>query len=209
MFRKLLRLSRSRRPNDPVHAAQPAPSARFDLNDVLVTIDNDPYLAVVDAAHQILSVFDDLRFDRSDADIMAGPMRTHIALRLAPFGFRQVSGHVIENTAQDIRMIIPKFRALGESPFDATSYAPRRPQDFFILTPTQAACKLIDTYPLEEAQDRILALLRKHPINIYRILDFMDRSDRHMAFRPVLGHLKFVQRNAIRSEPLCRRRALR
>lgn len=209
MFPKFARLSRSRRPNEPVRAAHPAQSAQFDLHDMLTAIDKDPYLAVVDAARQILSVFDDLRFDRSDADIMAGPMRTHIALRLTPFGFRQVSGHVIENTEQDIRMIIPKFRALGESPFDAIRYAPRRPQDFHILTPTQAACQIIDTYPLEEAQDRILTLIQKHPINIFRILDFMDRSDRHMAFRPVLGHLKFVQRNAIRSEPLCRRRALR
>ncbi|MBE1291138.1 MAG: hypothetical protein GJ677_01480 [Rhodobacteraceae bacterium] len=206
MLWKRTRRSRSQRSNGQDRAAQ---SAHFDLHDILTTIDKDPYLAVVDAERQILSVFDDLRFDRSDADIMAGPMRSHIALRLAPFGFRQVSGHVIENTAQDIRMIIPKFRALGESPFDAIRYAPRRPQDFHILTPTQAACQVIDTYPLEEAQDRILKLIQKHPINIYRILDFMDRSDRHMAFRPVLGHLKFVQRTAIRSEPLCRRRALR
>ncbi|MCH2068334.1 MAG: hypothetical protein MK208_13945 [Shimia sp.] len=209
MLWKLTRLSKARNPNEPADGTKPVQSAQFDLHDMLETIDQDPYLAVVDIERQILSVFDDLRFDRSDADIMAGPMRNHIALKLSAFGFRQVSGHVIENAHHDLRMIIPKFRALGESPFDAIRYTPRRPQDFYILTPTQAACQIIDTYSREEAQDRILTLIQKHPINIYRILDFMDRSDKHMAFRPVLGHLKFVQRKAIRSEPLCRRRALR
>lgn len=209
MWHRLVHRLTSGQPQRPARHTHETQRGPFDLPQVLSAIDKDPYLSVADPAHHIISVFDDLRFDRSDADIMAGPMRNHIALKLAAFGFRQVSGHVIAHTEQDLRMVIPKFRALGESPFDAIRYAPRRPQDFHILTPTQTACQLIDTYPLEEAQDRILALIQKHPINIYRILDFMDRSDRHMAFRPVLGHLKFVQRKAIRSEPLCRRRALR
>lgn len=209
MLQKLVhRLTSGKRQSDTrnLHEPQGRP---LDVPHMLGTIDKDPYLSAVDTDQHIISVFDDLRFDRSDADIMAGPMRNHIARKLAAFGFRQVSGHVIAHTDQDLRMIIPKFRALGESPFDALRYAPRRPQDFHILTPTQAACQIIDTYSLEEAQDRILTLIQKHPINIYRILDFMDRSDKHMAFRPVLGHLKFVQRKVVRSEPLCRRRALR
>jgi len=209
MLQKLVhRLTSGKRQSD-TRNLQDDQGRHLDVGHMLSTIDKDPYLSVVDTDRHIISVFDDLRFDRSDADIMAVPMRNHIALRLSAFGFQQVSGHVIANTDRDLRMIIPKFRALGESPFDAVRYTPRRPQDFYILTPTQAACQIIDTYSLEEAQDRILTLIQKHPINIYRILDFMDRSDRHKAFRPVLGHLKFVQRKAIRSEPLCRRRALR
>ncbi|MDA5557990.1 hypothetical protein [Shimia sp. MMG029] len=195
-------------------AAKPAPQTNAPvtvaaLKDSLRVLDKDPYLYVVDWDLQIISVFDDLKYDRADVDALAGPMRNHVLQKLKPLGFTQTSGHVISHTTADMQMIMPKFRALGESPFNATHFTKRRPQDFYILTPTQSACVLIDSYPPEEAQERILALIKQQPINIYRILDYMARDDHREAFKPVLGHLKFVQREAVRSEPLCRRRALR
>lgn len=189
-------------------AADAAPSMET-LKDSLRILDKDPYLHVVDWDLQLISVFDDLRYDRADVDTLAGPMRTHILQKLQPLGFRQRTGHIIEHHATDMRLIMPKFRALGESPFDAIHFTPRRPQDFYILTPTQSACQLIDNYAPEEAQDRIIGLIQQQPINIYRILDYMARDDHREAFKPVLGHLKFVQKQAISSEPLRSRRALR
>ncbi|MBO9475018.1 hypothetical protein J7413_15830 [Shimia sp. R10_1] len=186
-----------------------APVTIAALKDSLRVLDKDPFLYVVDWDLQIISVFDDLKYDRADVDALAGPMRNHVLQKLKPLGFTQTSGHVISHTTADMQMIMPKFRALGESPFNATHFTKRRPQDFYILTPTQSACVLIDSYPPEEAQERILALIKQQPINIYRILDYMARDDHREAFKPVLGHLKFVQREAVRSEPLCRRRALR
>ncbi|WP_422048671.1 hypothetical protein [Shimia sp.] len=198
-------------------AAPPATGAEIptaapslaELKDSLQVLDQDPYLYVVDWDLQIISVFDDLRYDRADVDALAGPMRSHVMQKLKPLGFEQITGHVIAHTTADMQMVMPKFRALGESPFNATHFTKRRPQDFYILTPTQSACVLIDSYPSEEAQERLLTLIKQQPINIYRILDYMARDDRRMAFKPALGHLKFVQRQAVRSEPLCRRRALR
>lgn len=171
-------------------------------------LDRDPYLMVADADLRVISVFDDLRYDRADLDILTGSMRARALKRLAPLGFRQVSGSVIENRAEDIRFLLPKFHALGASPFDATRYATRREQDYFILTPTQSACLMIDSYPVEEAVDRIKALIVRHPINLYRILDFLERKPAHQTFEGAIGHLKFVQREAVESEPLKSRRAL-
>ena len=177
--------------------------------DIVSRIEADPYLAIADTKERLISIFDELRYDRADADIMSPPMRNRIVGRLAPLGFRQVSGSVIENKTADIRLIFPKFRALGASPFDAIRDTRRRAQDWFILTPTQTACQFIDTYPLEDAVERITKLIAQHPINIYRLMDYLERKERHQAFLPAIGHLKYVQRDAISREPLATRRALR
>ena len=158
---------------------------------------------------QLISVFDDLRYDRADLDMVTGPMRRYVALKLAPLGFTQVSGSVIENSAEDVRVRIPKIHALGASPFDAARYLARRPQDYVLLTPTQAACQLIDGCSLNDAVERIKTLIAKHPINLGKIEDHLDRSEKHQRFSGAIGHLLFVQRQAVGSEPLRHRRALR
>lgn len=205
----LTRIATALTPTSGARQADAPPQSTAAVKDSLRALDKDPYLYVVDWDLQIISVFDDLRYDRADVDALAGPMRNHVLQHLKPLGFAQTSGHIISHRSADMHMIMPKFRALGESPFNATYFTKRRPQDFYILTPTQAACVLIDSYPPEDAQEKILALIKQQPINIYRILDYMARDDHREAFKPILGHLKFVQKQAIRSEPLCRRRALR
>jgi len=172
-------------------------------------LDRDPYLTVADPALRLISVFDDLKYDRADMDVVSGPMRRRARDKLKPLGFVQASGHVFENRAEDIRMILPKFRALGASPFDAINDTPRRAQDYFILTPTQTACQMIDHYPHEDAVEMIKTLIQKHPINLLRLADYLERTDTHQAFKPAIGHLKFVQREAVSAEPLKSRRALR
>lgn len=167
-----------------------------------------PYFTLADAKLRIFSVFDDLKYDRSDADMLSPAMRTHAFTKLKPLGFRQVSGSVLQNDAEDQRVYIPKPSALGASPFDAVRNLPCREQDFVLLTPTQAACQMIEGYSLEEAQDRIAALVQEQPINLYRLFDYLESKDSHQAFAPALGYIKTVQRKAVASEPLCRRRAL-
>lgn len=195
---------------------QDAPSRQESLSEPsavpfaqrVKALDNDPYLSVADSDLRLISVFDDLKYDRADLDMVSASMRLRAVKRLAPLGFRQISGSVIENTAEDIRFLLPKFHALGASPFDATRYTARRAQDYFILTPTQTACLIVDTYPVEEAVERIKTLIVKHPINILRMLDFLERKPAHRAFEGAIGHLRFVQREAVESEPLKSRRAL-
>lgn len=187
-----------------------APDARADdILARLTILDQDPYLCIADPTHRLISVFDDLRYDRADMDMLSGPMRTRALTRLKPLGFRQISGGVVEHKAADLRLHLPKFRALGASPFHATHDTPRRAQDFYVLTPTQTACLLVDLYDTEEAVARIKTLIVKHPANLLRLFDFLEKTPRHEAFAKAIGHLKLIQREAVEAEPLKTRRALR
>ena len=183
-----------------------APSAHLVAQ--LEALNRSPYLQLADSGLGILSVFDDLKYDRADADLMSPAMRRFAVTQVQPLGFRQVSGSVLEQDGSGARIVIPKLHSLGASPFDITRYTPKRAADFYLLTPTQTVCRYIDCYPLEEALDRALGLVRKHPINLYRLMDYLERKPTHSAFRSVLGDIKKAQREAGESEPLCRRKAL-
>lgn len=179
------------------------------LRAALAALADDPYLMLADADWRLLSVFDDLRYDRADMDMMTGPMRDYAARRLAPLGFRQATGSTLENSAIDTRIHIPRFRALGASPFDAVRDTPRRAQDYYLLTPTQTAAQIVRHYPLEAAVARIKALVVRQPVNLLRLSDYLEQRRDHQDFLRAIGHLKYVQRMAVESAPLSRRRALR
>ena len=186
--------------------------AQFEASKPFVAelkgLNRDPYFQMVDDNLRLFSVFDDLRYDRSDADLMSPAMRRHAITQLKSFGFQQTSGTVLHNKEQDVKVHIPKLHALGASPFDITRYTPKRMQDFYLLTPTQSACSLIDAYPTGEAVEKVKDLIVKHPINIDRLWDYMERKPNHRQFETALGHIRFVQREAVEAEPLRRRRAL-
>jgi hypothetical protein len=158
---------------------------------------------------RLLTVFDDLRYDRADLDMMSAPMRRRALTALAPLGFVQASGGVLENRHADIRIHLPKYRALGASPFDVLRETTLRPQDYALLTPTQAAARIITAHDLEIALPRMEALVVRHPVNLLRLFDYLEHNPRHEAFKPVIGHLVLMQRDAIAREPLKTRRALR
>ncbi len=179
------------------------------LSEDTASRDLGRYLYMADRELRLLSVFDDLRYDRADADMLSGPMRRHAAAQLAPFGFRQTSGTVLEQAGTGARAIMPKWHALGASPFDIARYTARRPGDWYILTPTQAACQVIDACPADTAVERIEELVIRHPVNLLKIADHLERKPAHEAFRAALGHLRYVQRQAVESEPLRTLRALR
>lgn len=160
------------------------------------------YLHLADAERNIISVLDDIKYDRADADILSVGMRMHAIKKLAAIGFKQVSGRVLEHATSGARCVMPKFHALGASPFDCVRYTPKRAQDFYLLTPTQTACQFINHYPIEQAIDRIKSLIVQQPINILRIMDFCDHSAPHRTFIEAVGHLKFVQREAVESDRL-------
>ena len=171
-------------------------------------LNKDPYLQIADEDLRLLSVFDDLKFDRADADMLSPAMRNHAIQKLGPLGFKLSSGCMILHADTGVRILMPKSHALGASPFDIARYTQRRAQDYYLLTPTQAACQIIDEYSTDDAYLKIADLIRKHPINIYRMFDYLERKPAHQKFRDALGGLKKLQREAVSSEPLCRRRAL-
>ncbi len=177
--------------------------------DRMRVINSDPYLCIADEELKLISVFDDLKYDRADLDIVSGPMRRRALEKLKPLGFDQVTGSVFENKTADVRCILPKFRALGASPFDATRDVERRAQDYFILTPTQAACQIMTCQPLDKAVGLLEALVVKHPVNLLRVFDYLEANAGHQSLRQVIGHLVPIQREAVSKEPLKTRRALR
>lgn len=194
----------------PEPASPPDPAARAAAEAALVAVlDRDPYLCLADGDLRLISVFDDLRYDRADLDMLSGPMRNRVTTKLAPLGFYQRSGGLIENPATGLRLHMPKFRALGASPFDALRDTTRGPGDFAVLTPTQAACAIIAARKTDVAVLALERLVCIHPVNLLRIFDFLDSSPAHKAFRPAIGHLVPIQREAIRTRPLKDRRALR
>ncbi|MEM0949273.1 MAG: hypothetical protein AAGK37_17880 [Pseudomonadota bacterium] len=182
---------------------------RAPFSDQVHLLNADPYLMVADADLRLISVFDDLRYDRADLDMLSGPMRRRALAKLGTMGFTQRSGSVIENQAEDVRIHLPKFRALGASPFDALRDTTLGPQDYALLTPTQAAAQIIDGYPTNTAKERLAALVVKHPVNLLRLFDFLEPIPRHQDFRPALGQLVSLQKTAISTSPLKNRYALR
>lgn len=184
------------------------PQIDMALTEALVGLKRDPYIKLADAELRIISVFDELRYDRADMDVLTGPMRAHAVDKLAPLGFRQVRGSSFLHDETGIRVLMPKSHALGGSPFDIARYTPRGQWDYYLLTPTQAACMMIDAYSTMKAVERIKGLIKTQPINILRIADYLEKTETHAAFESAIGHLKYVQREAVESEPLRRRRAL-
>ncbi len=168
----------------------------------------DKYLFVADNHLKLISVFDELKYDRADADILSVGMRQHAVKQLSKLGFKQKSGTVLAHDSEDIQCVIPKFHALGASPFDITRHIKRRPQDYVILTPTQTACQIADHYPTDIAVEHIKELIIKQPINIYRMMDFLEDKPSHKAFVDAIGHLLFVQREAIETDLIYRMKSL-
>lgn len=180
----------------------------MDDADLLNEADLGPYLLVADRRLRLLSVFDDLTYDRADADMVSPGMRLYLARALKPLGFKQMSGNIFAEPVSGVRCLLPKSHALGASPFDILRYAERKPIDYFVLTPTQVACQLIESYDHGEAVERTKDLIRQHPINILRLMDFLEAKPAHEAFQKAIGHLLFVQREAVESASLRRLRPL-
>ena len=170
--------------------------------------DLGPYLFIADEGLRLISVFDDLTYDRADADMLSPGMRAHLAKVLKGAGFRQKSGNLFVHGEGEARCLLPKAHALGASPFDILRYTERRTKDYVALTPTQVACQFIDAYPHGEAVERTKALITRHPINLFRLMDYLEHKAEHQAFMDAIGHLRFVQREAAESGTLRRLRPL-
>ena len=93
----------------PAADASGAPAVSVDVEDAarltekMAVLNADPYLHLV-TEDRLLSVFDDLKYDRADADWMSGARRGHAIRKLKPLGFRQVSGTVLQS-AEGVRLL--------------------------------------------------------------------------------------------------------
>lgn len=168
-----------------------------------------PYLYIPESSINVISVFDELYYDRADSDLVSPAMRKHLVLKLSQLDFKQTSGNIWEHKQDDVRCIIPKTHALGASPFDILRYTKKREQDFYILTPTQTACQFVVLYTIEKAVEKIGQLISRQPININRLYDYLESIPTHQDFLQAIPHLRYRQRTAVTTEPLSKMRALR
>ena len=166
------------------------------------------YISTDNIDLKLISVFDDISYDRADLDVLTSSMRSYAINELKNSGFRQISGTVLENKKVDIRCIIPKFHALGTSPFDALRYSQKREQDFFLVTPTQTACQIIDKCPPANVLERIHSLIHSQPVNLLRIWDFLENKPRHINFKSEIGTLIDLQNRVTKKPPLSRLKPL-
>ena len=79
------------------------------LSDNPEALNLGPYMCVADANLRVISIFDDLKYDRADVDMMSPAMRNHAIARLDPLGFKQVSGTVLKHHASGVCCLILRF----------------------------------------------------------------------------------------------------
>lgn len=178
------------------------------MNETLARI-KSPYLNIYQSPVNMISVFDDLRYDRADADLLSPGMRNHVDKKLTSAGFKQESGRVFQHSDNGIRCIIPKSHALGASPFDITRYTPKEEADYYILTPTQTACQFIRYLSVQKAVESIDQLVKTQPVNLIRIGDYLDYESNYKAFAGAIPHLQRQQKAALASTSLAKMRALK
>ncbi len=176
------------------------PSVHF-LHDAIKN-ENNIYFRTYTAPINMISVFDDTRFDRSDIDNLSPGMYRHTGKFLKNLGFEQDSGRIFRHSKFDMRCEIPKSRVQGSSPFHVLDYTTKREQDFYILTPTQIAGVIISKLPHADAVPLLIDLVEHHPINLFKLKDHTDNSKNHQDFLDVIAHLKYKQREATSKPPL-------
>ena len=93
----------------------------------------DKYLLLTDEPLNIISIFDELRYDRSDIDMLSPGMRQHITNKLKTIGFKQKSAKLLISEDKKFRCHLPMNHALGSSPFHATDYLGKKDGDYFVL----------------------------------------------------------------------------
>ncbi len=174
----------------------PTPVISNSFNDLIEATANDDYLHWVYELN-VLSVFDDIKYDRSDIDILSPAMRHYAAKFLKNQGFRQKSGQCFISRDCEEKLWMPKPSVLGASPFDITRYIKRDVSDAIILTPTQTAAFLFDRLELKDAVSEIAVLIEQQPINLLKLRDHIPRYGDRERYTQAFPYLRFCQRKAI------------
>ncbi len=157
-------------------------------SELIEKLDTDNYLYWHEK-HQIISLFDDVRYDRSDIDILSTSMRKHIGLILKSLGCIHKAGNRYISPV-GLSLWMPKPSVLGASSFDATRYTPRQPGDIYILTPTQAVAYWLDHASLEEAVPAIVDMMRSQPCNLRKLEDQINKNSQRNTYLQAMPYLR-------------------
>lgn len=77
------------------------------------------------------------------------------------------------------------------------------------MTPTQAAAILINTLALEPCVESLAELVKRQPINLYKLKDYLEDKSQHQQFKQAIPYITYTQRIAVESEPLNKMRAIK
>ena len=176
------------------------------IKNIEYQILEDENIMVFGRPFNLISIYDDRVYDRSDADIMNTSMRNYLKDHLSKLKYDWVSGNVLSSPLYRTNFIFPKNKILGASPFDAILFEKRDEDDFFVLTPTQVASFLIKTKSGNELLEYLEKLISKHPINLDKMKDHFNSSGIiKLNFNSLYSQLKKYQDKVIKTDKLKRK----
>ncbi|MGK0499408.1 MAG: hypothetical protein ACJAYG_001045 [Oceanicoccus sp.] len=164
--------------------------------DLIEAISKDDYLLWHDSI-RVISVFDDVKYDRSDIDLLVPAMRKYVSQFLNNLGYKAKSGKCIVHRDSDIKCWLPKPSVLAASPFDITRYQARDLNDIYILTPTQTAAYYFQQLDFDLAIMAIGKMIKTQPVNILKLLDTLNSPQERRYYGPVLRYLLDCQQQVV------------
>lgn len=174
---------------------------------IAVAASSDSYLHWVDEIN-VLSVFDDVLYDRSDIDILSPAMRHFAAKFLKHQGYKQINGQCFSSQDRKEKLWMPKPSVLAASPFDIARYVKRSEGDALILTPTQTAALLLDSLKLDKAVEAIVLLIEQQPINLLKLHDHIPEYHQRNAYVEAFPYLRYCQRKVVENPKMRFKRSL-
>jgi len=168
----------------------------FEKN-LIKAVNEDEYLLWHDSI-RVISVFDDVKYDRSDIDLLGPGMRKHVTQFLKGLGCKAKSGKCIVHRDSEIKYWLPKPSLLAASPFDITRYQPRDANDIYVLTPTQTAAYFFQTIDFDLAILAIGDMIETQPVNILKLLDTLNSPQERTYYAPVLRYLLDCQKQIVK-----------
>lgn len=164
---------------------------------------DDKNFHIVELPLNILSVFDHTNYDRSDLDLLSGPQRQYVEKKLKKFGYKFKSGRVLASQESPIVFRIPKQSIISANPFDIIRYEKRDQSDYFVLTPTQSACLMINNIlNKDQLVTGLKDLISKQPINLKKIYDNIRFEKSKELYLSIHSELTQYQAEVIKSDAL-------
>jgi len=138
----------------------------------------------VSPLYNIITIFDSVKYDRSDQELLSASQRNHIGNVLEENGHKRLTGNSYQNitTKQVMRFTTPK--TLGVSPLNELQYNFNQ-EDIFIVTPGTYFLFLVMKFnelQKENILQEIMQLISTHPVNLDQLLSV----SRHDVFYPFL-----------------------
>lgn len=170
---------------------------------------NNKNFFIVEKPFRAMSVFDHIRYDRSDYDILSPPQRHYVIKELLSLGGVQLTGRRVAFKESASNFIFPKANAMSQSPGDVLLELTDEGQDYLVLTPTQMAFAIIKKVSEQSVKLNLLKdLILKQPINLKKVIDYADNNEMKDFLAMFAQQLSDFQTEVVGSEQMRNRKHL-